>query len=66
MKHTIEIEADELNNSTIFKVTEECTRQNISTKDVDTILVWEGIKLHRFEFVWGLDGKISGLSRKFN
>ena len=64
MKVTIEIETEKLTNKVLFQVTDECTKQGVNTKDVETILVWEGMKLHKLRFQWGVEGKITGLSKK--
>ena len=42
MKVTIEIETEKLTNKVLFQVTDECTKQSVNTRDVETILVWEG------------------------
>jgi hypothetical protein len=65
MKTTIEIETNKLNNNTLFNVLDECTKQGVNTKEVDTILVWVGNKLHKLEFAWNADRKIFGLQRKW-
>ena len=64
MKFTIEIETEKLTNQVLFQVTDECTKQSVNTRDVETILVWEGMKLHKLQFVWGTEGKITGLCKK--
>lgn len=61
---TIEIETTRLSNNTIFEVTDECTKQGVDTKDVETILIWVGNILHRMEFSW-MHGKIENIHKKW-
>jgi hypothetical protein len=64
MAETIEIEVENLTNNTIFNVLEECTKKNIDTKEVGTVLVWVGNILHKMEFGWR-SGEIVCLQKKW-
>jgi hypothetical protein len=64
MQFTVEIKTEKLNNKTLFQVTDECTKQGLNTRDVKTILIWEGVKLNKFRFCWDVNGKIIGMCKK--